>query len=62
MAVLADDDVVMHGDALHSRYAVLLPITYTAPFGAILSEHNIDEWPNGGLSPVSGRSGLMRFC
>ena len=25
------------------------------PSWAIVSEHNIDEWPNGGLSPLPGR-------
>ena len=27
-----------------------------APSWVVLSEHNVDEWPNGGLSPVPGRS------
>ena len=27
------------------------------PSWAIVSEHNIDEWPNGGLSPLPGRPG-----
>ena len=26
-----------------------------APSWVIISEHNIDEWPNGGLSPVPGK-------
>ncbi len=26
-----------------------------APSWVIVSEHNIDEWPNGGLSPVPGK-------
>lgn len=25
------------------------------PSWVIVSEHNIDEWPNGGLSPIPGR-------
>jgi hypothetical protein len=25
-----------------------------APSWVVLSEHNVDEWPNGGLSPVPG--------
>jgi hypothetical protein len=27
----------------------------------IVSEHNIDEWPNGGLSPVPGRPGRFAY-
>jgi hypothetical protein len=27
----------------------------------IVSEHNIDTWPNGGLSPVSGRPGVFSY-
>lgn len=31
------------------------------PSWAIVSEHNIDEWPNGGLSPVPGKSGVFAY-
>ena len=27
----------------------------------IVSEHNIDEWPNGGLSPVPGKAGVFAY-
>lgn len=27
----------------------------------IVSEHNVDEWPNGGLSPVPGRPDLFAY-
>jgi hypothetical protein len=27
----------------------------SAPSWVIVSEHNIDEWPNAGLSPIPGR-------
>jgi hypothetical protein len=27
----------------------------------IVSEHNIDEWPNGGLAPVPGRPGTFAY-
>jgi hypothetical protein len=27
----------------------------------IVSEHNVDEWPNAGLQPVPGRSGLFAY-
>ncbi len=27
-----------------------------APSWVIVSEHNVDEWPNGGLSPVPGQA------
>jgi hypothetical protein len=27
----------------------------------IVSEHNIDEWPNAGLSPVPGKPGVFDY-
>jgi hypothetical protein len=27
----------------------------------IVSEHNVDEWPNGGLAPVPGRPGVFSY-
>ncbi|KAB2693123.1 hypothetical protein [Brucella intermedia] len=32
-----------------------------APSWVIVSEHNIDEWPNGGLSPVTGKRGEFAY-
>lgn len=32
-----------------------------APSWVIVSEHNIDEWPNGGLSPVPGSEGMFAY-
>ena len=32
-----------------------------APSWVIVSEHNIDEWPNGGLSPVPGKQGEFAY-
>jgi mRNA-degrading endonuclease toxin of MazEF toxin-antitoxin module len=32
-----------------------------APSWVIVSEHNIDEWPNGGLSPVPGKPGTFSY-
>jgi hypothetical protein len=32
-----------------------------APSWVIVSEHNIDEWPNGGLAPVPGKSGVFTY-
>ncbi|MGK9166148.1 hypothetical protein KXR53_07625 [Inquilinus limosus] len=32
-----------------------------APSWVIVSEHNIDEWPNGGLSPVPGKAGVFAY-
>lgn len=32
-----------------------------APSWVIVSEHNIDEWPNGGLSALPGRSGVFSY-
>ncbi|MGE0007521.1 MAG: hypothetical protein AB7S92_18290 [Parvibaculaceae bacterium] len=31
------------------------------PAWVIVSEHNIDEWPNGGLSPIPGKSGAFSY-
>ncbi|MCR6629219.1 MAG: type II toxin-antitoxin system PemK/MazF family toxin [Magnetospirillum sp.] len=31
------------------------------PSWVIVSEHNIDEWPNGGLSPVPGKPGEFSY-
>jgi hypothetical protein len=27
----------------------------------IVSEHNVDEWPNGGLAPLPGRPGVFSY-
>ena len=32
-----------------------------APSWVIVSEHNIDEWPNGGLSPVPDKRGEFSY-
>lgn len=32
-----------------------------APSWVIVSEHNVDEWPNGGLSPVPGQAGSFAY-
>lgn len=32
-----------------------------APSWAIVSEHNVDEWPNGGLAPLPGRPGVFSY-
>jgi hypothetical protein len=32
-----------------------------APSWVIVSEHNVDEWPNGGLAPVPGRPGVFTY-
>ncbi|MBB3160518.1 hypothetical protein HFO68_15210 [Rhizobium laguerreae] len=31
------------------------------PSWVIISEYNIDEWPNGGLSPVPGSGGILAY-
>lgn len=31
------------------------------PSWVIVSEHNIDEWPNGGLSPIPGKPGVFSY-
>jgi len=32
-----------------------------APSWVIVSEYNLDEWPNGGLAPVPGRPGIFSY-
>lgn len=32
-----------------------------APRWVIISEHNVDEWPNAGLVPVPGRPGVFAY-
>jgi hypothetical protein len=32
-----------------------------APSWVVVSEHNVDEWPNGGLAPGPGRPGVFRY-
>jgi hypothetical protein len=31
------------------------------PSWVIVSEHNVDEWPNGGLTPIPGRPGTFSY-
>ena len=32
-----------------------------APCWIIVSEHNVDEWPNAGLAPLPGRPGVLSY-
>jgi hypothetical protein len=32
-----------------------------APSWVIVSEHNVDEWPNGGLAPIPGRPSVFSY-
>ncbi len=32
-----------------------------APCWVVISEHNIDEWPNDGLAPLPGRPGVFGY-
>jgi hypothetical protein len=32
-----------------------------SPSWVVVSEHNVDEWPNGGLSPVPGKPGVVAY-
>jgi hypothetical protein len=27
----------------------------------VISEHNVDEWPNAGLQPIPGRPGVFSY-
>jgi hypothetical protein len=31
------------------------------PSWVIVSEHNVDEWPNGGIAPLPGRPGIFSY-
>jgi hypothetical protein len=31
------------------------------PCWVIVSEHNVDAWPNGGLQPIPGRPGIFSY-
>lgn len=76
--------VVASDAAVKPRYAIILPITHSAPLGdtvaieiparvrahlglddapswVVVSEHNVDEWPNGGLAPLPGRPGVFSY-
>ena len=32
-----------------------------APSWIVISEHNVDEWPNGGLAPLPGRPNVFSY-
>ena len=32
-----------------------------APSWVVVSAHNVDEWPNGGLAPLPGRPGVFSY-
>ena len=32
-----------------------------APCWVVVSEHNVDEWPNAGLGPIPGRPGVFSY-
>jgi hypothetical protein len=32
-----------------------------APSWVIVSEHNVDEWPNAGVSPIPGKSSVFSY-
>jgi hypothetical protein len=40
------------------RYAIGLD---DAPSWIVISEHNVDEWPNGGLAPLPGKPGVFAY-
>ena len=31
------------------------------PCWVVVSEHNVDEWPNAGLEPIPGRPGIFAY-
>jgi hypothetical protein len=33
----------------------------TRPSRVVVSEHNVDEWPNDGLAPLPGRPGVFGY-
>ncbi|MDE0148075.1 MAG: hypothetical protein OXM58_06855 [Rhodospirillaceae bacterium] len=48
------------GIAIPARVGQALGLDDT-PGWVIVSEHNIDEWPNGGLSPLPGRPDTFSY-
>jgi hypothetical protein len=32
-----------------------------APSWVVVSDHNVDEWPNAGLAPIPGRQGVFSY-
>ena len=53
-----DKDTV--GVPVPPRVAAALGLD-AAPSWVIVSEHNVDEWPNPGLAPVPGRPGVFSY-
>jgi len=53
-----DEDTV--GVAIPAKVREALGLD-DAPSWVIVSEHNVDEWPNGGLAPIPGRPGVFSY-
>lgn len=53
-----DDDTV--GIEVPARVRQALGLD-DAPSWVIVSEYNVDEWPNGGLAPLPGRPGVFSY-
>jgi hypothetical protein len=53
----ADDTI---GIAIPQRVRQALGLD-DEPCWLIVSEHNVDEWPNGGLRPLPGRPGVFTY-
>jgi len=59
---------ITHSPPRDGTVAVELPPRVRAVLGldgerswVVVSEHNVDEWPNGGLSPVPGPPGVFAY-
>ena len=59
---------ITHSPPRDGTVAVELPPRVRAALGldeertwVIVSEHNVDEWPNGGLSPLPGRPAVFAY-
>ena len=53
-----DKDVVAIEIPANVRRAIGLD---DAPSWIVLSEHNVDEWPNAGLAPLPGKPGVFGY-
>lgn len=59
---------ITHSAPLGDTVAIEIPARVRAHLGlgdapswVVVSEHDVDEWPNGGLAPLPGRPGVFSY-
>ncbi len=59
---------ITHSAPVHPTIGIEIPAKVKqflglddAPSWVIISDHNVDEWPNGGLSPVPGKADVFSY-